>query len=137
MELVVASVTVDLQDLAELYRLVGKLHFRCMGLSLSSHTITPTPTSHLEHQDIKQAYSGGVSLYWRKMLDYLADNPDEWIKWTYICNHLGLSPRQSAGMIGAAERRCKASVPYTKKTVGDVRYFRLALDAAEVIKQIK
>ena len=88
-------------------------------------------------RSVRDAYLGGVSDVWRPFLEYLADRPDEWVGWPDLCEHIGQTPQQAAGMLGAAERRCGGRPPYEKKWEGSVRYFRMPESVAEVIQEIR
>jgi hypothetical protein len=85
---------------------------------------------------VKRAYRGGSSDYWPRFLEALAASPDDWLPWPDLCATIGLEPGQAAGMLGAAERRCKQRPPYEKLREGGVRYFRMPARVAEVIEDL-
>jgi hypothetical protein len=85
---------------------------------------------------VRCAYLGGNSENWRPFLDHLADSPGVWVDWPELCDIIGLTPNQAAGMLGAAERRCKGAVPYEKRESRGVRYFRMSADNTRLVKQL-
>lgn len=84
---------------------------------------------------IRMAYLGGKSAHWRPFIDVLVDNSDQWVEWLQLCDKIGLRPPQAAGMLGAAERRCGTSLPYEKRQVGGIIYFRMSTEVASVIRE--
>lgn len=85
---------------------------------------------------VRKNYLGGYSDYWRPFLVELADHAGEWVEWTDLCDAVGLTPRQAAGMIGAAERRCKKLPPYEKAYEDGQHWFRMPTEVAEVVKEL-
>lgn len=86
---------------------------------------------------MRRNYLGGISDHWRPFLERLAQEPDEWVSWTVLCEAIGLTPRQASGMLGAAERRCNGRPPYEKSgyTEGD-HWFRMPREVAEIIMEL-
>jgi hypothetical protein len=66
----------------------------------------------------------------------LAAHPDEWVPWSTLYATLGLTHRQCAGMLGAAERRCKLYPPYVKSYEGGEYYFFMPKDVAELVAEL-
>lgn len=85
---------------------------------------------------VQNAYSGGVSEHWRPFLEMLADRPGEWVAWSKLYEGIGLTNRQAAGMLGAAERRCKGHPPYEKAWEDDEHWFRMPAETAEIVKEL-
>jgi hypothetical protein len=85
---------------------------------------------------VQKAYNGGVSEYWRPFLEMLADRGGEWVAWSTLYEGLGLTSRQAAGMLGAAERRCKGHPPYEKAWEEYEHWFRMPTETAEIVKEL-
>jgi hypothetical protein len=84
---------------------------------------------------VRRAYMGGVSDYWRPFLDHLADNPDKWVAWKDLYTVIGMTDRQAAGMLGAAERRCKGKPPYEKLHEDGEYWFRMPAPVAALVTE--
>lgn len=84
---------------------------------------------------VRRNYAGGDSEYWRPFLKLLAHEPDQWVHWTKLHNSLGLKNTEAAGMLGAAERRCKGYPPYVKAKDNGEHYFWMPGDVAALIVQ--
>ncbi|MBN9101470.1 MAG: hypothetical protein J0I49_25685 [Pseudonocardia sp.] len=85
---------------------------------------------------IREAYLGGESIRWRPFLDILVRQPGEWVEWTELCRLIDFKPAQAAGMLGAAERRCRHNTPYEKKTIRGKQYFRVTAEVAAIISEV-
>jgi hypothetical protein len=83
----------------------------------------------LTEEEVRAAYSGGTSEYWRPFIVLLARQSqaadDGWVKWSQLHDALGLTGLQGAGMLGAAERRCAGKVPYQKAFEEGEHWFRM------------
>lgn len=97
---------------------------------------TDTPEGR-DDDAVRCAYLGGQSEAWRPFLQILAHHSDQWVSWRFLCHAVDRTPSQAAGMLGAAERRCKQYPPYEKSgwTEGD-RWFRMPEHAAAVIRAL-
>jgi len=82
---------------------------------------------------VAAAYRGGTSEHWRPFLKLLAHQPDTWVPWASLYGALGLTDRQCAGMLGAAERRCKGFPPYVKSAEGELYYFYMPSAVAAIV----
>jgi len=87
----------------------------------------------LTTEAVTAAYRGGSSDTWRPFLMLLARQPGTWVSWSYLHATLGLTSRQCAGMIGAAERRCKGNPPYIKSYDDGHYWFQMPASAAEIV----
>jgi hypothetical protein len=87
-------------------------------------------------QAVHDAYLGGTSESWRPFLDHLAEHADEWVTWEELLKVIDFTAQQGAGMLGAAERRCKGRPPYEKRITGNVREFRMPSQVAEYIMEV-
>ncbi len=85
---------------------------------------------------VRSAYVGGVSEHWKPFLETLARTPDTWVAWTELYEGLGLTNRQAAGMLGAAERRCKGHPPYEKASDHDDHWFRMPGAIADIVNEL-
>jgi hypothetical protein len=85
---------------------------------------------------VRNAYFGGSSDYWRPWLEYLADNPDEWLSGPAIAQAIDMDPAAVPGMLGAAERRCRQWPPYEKRWVDGRREFLMPGYVAETIHEL-
>lgn len=85
---------------------------------------------------VREVYLGGTSEHWRPFLEHLAEQPDQWVPWSELCDAIDLAPGSAAGMLGAAERRCGRVLPYEKRWNGSERVFRMPANAAEVVCQL-
>ena len=85
---------------------------------------------------VRRAYEGGESDYWRPWLEHLADHPDEWFSGPDIAEAIGMRADAVAGMLGAAERRCKQRPPYEKQWVNGHREFLMPESVARVIREL-
>jgi hypothetical protein len=81
----------------------------------------------------REAYEGGTSEYWRPFLIHLAKHADEWVPLEGAFKAAGLTTPKGIGMLGAAERRCGAGLPYEKRWKGGKREFRMNARAAGVV----
>jgi hypothetical protein len=140
-ELVQLTVSVPADRVSDLYTFVATLHGP-IGSEEVPKVEKDTPASQraapgFGKATVRKNYLGGVSDYWRPFLERLAQEPDEWVSWTDLCEAVGLAPRQASGMLGAAERRCNGYPPYEKTgyTEGDY-WFRMPKDVAEVITEL-
>ncbi|GAA1296058.1 hypothetical protein [Pseudonocardia xinjiangensis] len=97
--------------------------------------IAPT-TSEQDAVGIREAYLGGESIRWRPFLDILVRQPGDWVEWPELCRLIDFKPAQAAGMLGAAERRCRQNTPYEKKQVGGKQYFRVTPEVAAIINEV-
>lgn len=86
--------------------------------------------------NVTKAYRGGYSDHWRPFLLCLARfskaASDHWVRWEDLYEAIGLTDRSAAGMLGAAERRCKGLLPYTKSYEGGY-WFRMPESVADMI----
>ena len=82
---------------------------------------------------VQRNYSVGESEYWRPFLKLLAHEPEQWVESSKLYNSLGLQDRQCAGMLGAAERRCKGFPPYVKSDENGQYYFWMPKDVAILV----
>jgi hypothetical protein len=85
---------------------------------------------------VRKNYLGGKSDYWRPFLEVLADHPDEWVEWSELCKAIGLSNQQTAGMLGAAERRCKLKPPYWKAYEEGTYWFQMPTAVADIVRDL-
>jgi hypothetical protein len=90
----------------------------------------------LTEEAVRRNYTGGDSEYWRPFLKLLAHEPAQWVHWPKLHNALGLKNTEAAGMLGAAERRCKGFPPYVKSKDEGEHYFWMPSDTAELIIQL-
>ena len=141
-ELVQLSISVPADRVSDLYAFVATLHSPIGSEEVSKVDDKDAPVSQraaagFGKATVRKNYLGGVSDYWRPFLERLAQEPDEWVSWTDLCEAVGLTPRQASGMLGAAERRCNLYPPYEKTgyTEGD-HWFRMPKDVAEIIKEL-
>jgi hypothetical protein len=84
---------------------------------------------------VQRAYYGGESEYWQPFLNEMAKHPDEDVLWDDLCAAIGLTGRQAAGMIGAAERRLKGNPPYDKYKSGGQHWFNMPGAVAEIVEE--
>jgi len=84
---------------------------------------------------VRRNYQGGESEYWRPFLKLLAQQPEQWVPWESLYGALGLTDRQCAGMLGAAERRCKGYPPYIKAYDGGY-FFWMPKDVADAVIEL-
>ena len=82
---------------------------------------------------VRRNYAGGDSEYWRPFLKLLAHEPESWVHWPTLYSALGLKNTEAAGMLGAAERRCKGFPPYVKSKEDGEYYFWMPKDVSELI----
>jgi hypothetical protein len=85
---------------------------------------------------VRRNYAGGDSEYWRPFLKLLAHEPEQWVHWPKLYGALGLKNTEAAGMLGAAERRCKGFPPYVKSKDEGEYYFWMPKDVAELIIEL-
>ncbi len=90
----------------------------------------------LTEEVVRRSYAGGDSEYWRPFLKLLAHTPEEWVHWPKIYNALGLKNTEAAGMLGAAERRCKGLPPYVKTKEDGQYYFWMPKDVSDLIIEL-
>lgn len=85
---------------------------------------------------VRRNYAGGDSEYWRPFLKLLAHEPEHWVHWPKLYDALALKNTEAAGMLGAAERRCKGYPPYVKSKEDGEYYFWMPKDVSELINQL-
>jgi hypothetical protein len=85
---------------------------------------------------VRRNYAGGESEYWRPFLGLLADEPEQWVHWPRLYDALGLKNTEAAGMLGAAERRCKGFPPYVKTKEEGEYFFWMPKDVSELIIEL-
>lgn len=90
----------------------------------------------LTPEAVSAAYRGGSSNTWRPFLSLLARQPGTWVAWSELYTALGLTDRQCAGMIGAAERRCKGKPPYIKSYDDGSYWFLMPASAADIVTRL-
>jgi hypothetical protein len=56
--------------------------------------------------------------------------------WPELCDIVGMTPHEAAGMLGAASKRCHRAVPYEKRTQKGLRDFRMPVEAARIVKEL-
>lgn len=134
-EMVTVSVTVPVQSVSDLYQYAGDL-VASSGGDAANGSGAGGKRWGFGKSAVRKAYNGGQSDYWRPFLEAMAAEAGEWVSWPDLCEAIGLSPKEASGMIGAAERRCKGRPPYEKVWEGGVRYFRMPVDVADVIKDL-
>ncbi|WP_328851260.1 hypothetical protein OG994_25855 [Micromonospora globbae] len=141
-DLVQISVSVPANRVSDLYAFVATLHGPIGSKEVPKVEYKGAPVAQralpgFGKATVRKNYLGGVSDYWRPFLERLAEEPDEWVSWTVLCEAIGLTPHQASGMLGAAERRCKGYPPYEKSgyTEGD-HWFRMPKEVAEIIKEL-
>ncbi len=137
--LVSVSVSVPEDRISDLYSYVAELTANPAGrepASDESGDRKARARNGFGRSAVRSAYAGGVSEHWRPFLEILADKPDTWVAWTALYEELGLTNRQAAGMLGAAERRCKGHPPYEKAWEDDEHWFRMPADTAEIVKEL-
>lgn|ERR1017187_10419549 len=78
--------------------------------------MAPTVPTTMEEK-VREAYEGGQSKRWRPFLVFFAQQPGQWVKMADGFEAVGFKTPQGIGMVGAAERRCKARgfLPYEKR----------------------
>ncbi len=86
---------------------------------------------------VQRAYLGGVSEHWRPFLEFLAEHAGQWVDWPDVLAAIDMGASQAAGMLGAAERRCKGRPPYEKQWRNGVRQFRMDPRVAHVIEEVR
>jgi hypothetical protein len=62
--------------------------------------------------------------------------PEQWVHWPKLYNRLDLKKTEAAGMLGAAERRCKGAPPYVKTKEDGEYYFWMPKDVAALIVEL-
>lgn len=130
MELTTVTLSVPTDRVADIYAFASTLY---------SKNSTDAPSSDqgagdFDREAIRRAYEGGVSEYWRPFLRLLAHQANEWVAWGDLCDGIGMTRTQAAGMLGAAERRCAGDLPYEKSGYTEKGYwFRMSGQAAEVV----
>lgn len=90
-----------------------------------------------ERDAVCHAYLGGSSTTWRPFLRVLAAHAGQWVSWRELCRAIDRTPAQAAGMLGAAERRCRQYPPYEKSGwIAGERWFRMSPRAAAVVRSL-
>ena len=93
----------------------------------------------LTEEEVRAAYSGGTSAYWRPFLDLLARQSQAadngWVKWSQLHDALGLTGIQGAGMLGAAERDAREG-PLRKAFEEGEHWFRMPPRLADQVLAI-
>ena len=145
MELTTITLRVPPDRVADVYAFAAVLYRRgrtapamvTAGPDATDEPGEPDRPDGLDDDAVRRAYLGGRSEAWRPFLDVLADHGDQWVSWRALCREIGRTPAQAAGMLGAAERRCKQYPPYEKSgwTDGD-RWFRMPEHAAAVVRAL-
>ena len=125
MDFQVVSVSVPTSRVADLLAFAAEL---ARGTDIVEPSRSPV--------GIREAYLGGESKRWRPFLDILVSEPGKWFEWHDLCRQIDFTPSQAAGMLGAAERRCRQNTPYEKKHEGGKQYFRVTSDVADIIKDV-
>jgi hypothetical protein len=90
----------------------------------------------VDRETVQEAYLGGTSEKWRPFLVYLADRAGQWVKWQELLDAVNLTSAQGAGMIGAAERRCRMRPPYVKRSRSGLQEFKMPAEVAELIHEV-
>ncbi|MEV0392154.1 hypothetical protein [Polymorphospora rubra] len=141
-ELVQLNVSVPADRVSDLYAFVASLHGPVGAAEVPVVEDKDAPVSQdaaagFGEETVRKNYLGGVSEYWRPFLERLAQEPDEWVSWTVLCEAIDLPRRQASGMLGAAERRCNGYPPYEKGgySEGD-HWFRMPGNVAEIVKRL-
>lgn len=137
------SVTVPGSTLSDLYAFVASLHTNAEEPPTGTEEEAAGKDGPRQRASagfgagtVRKNYLGGVSDYWRPFLEKLAAHPDEWLSWDHLCEAIGMSNRQAAGMLGAAERRCKRLPPYQKAYEDGEHWFLMPSDVAHVVKEL-
>jgi hypothetical protein len=134
MDLQAVTVSVPREKVADLLRYAA-------SLSEIEDASDRVGDSQFGMKAVKDAYLGGTSEYWRPFLASLAhlslEAEDSWVRWETLHDQIGLTGRQAAGMLGAAERRLKGAPPYEKKIADGTHWFRMPEAVANLIIKFK
>lgn len=142
-ELVTVSVTIPSTRLQDLYTYAATLHTQEQAPPVNTPEELGTKDEPKQRAaagfgaaTVKKSYLGGVSDYWRPFLQELAKRPGEWVSWEDLYTAINLEPNQAAGMLGAAERRCKLLPPYEKAYEDYTYWFRMPTSVAEIVTEL-
>ena len=142
-ELITVSVTIPASSASDFYAYVATLHATGEEPPVATEEDLGTKDQPKRRaaagfgaSTVRKNYLGGVSAYWRPFLDELAAHPDEWVAWGKLCEAIDLEPARAAGMLGAAERRCKLLPPYEKAWDEGQHWFRMPKSVADVVKDL-
>lgn len=124
------TVTVPVDAIQDLLSYAARLH-------TGSLKVPDGGAVALDEDAVRQAYLGGTdNKPWRDLLEVLAEHAGNEVYWPELCEAIGLGRRSGAGVIGAAERRCKRNPPYTKRYAGEDTWFTMSPEVATVIKKV-
>lgn len=138
------TVTVPRESVPELLRYAADLAAGTLAtrsnVDASGEAHAPRPR-HFSQAAVRRAFNGGQSEYWRPFLALMAHHSliaadteaDGWVEWATLHDGVGLTDRQAAGMLGAAERRLKGLPPYEKAYEDGKLWFRMEKAVADLV----
>jgi hypothetical protein len=86
---------------------------------------------------VRRAYDAGANEHWRAFLKVLAHEAKVAkggpVDWQVLCNQVGITRREGAGMLGAAQKRLSGVFPFTRESSGDNYRFTMREDVADMV----